>query len=59
MDKEAFLKEIAQYSDTDLETIIETQKDLYSEEELEIMEQERLKLKAEKERTLIEKCPRK
>ncbi|MCR5693411.1 MAG: hypothetical protein K6G89_00355 [Clostridia bacterium] len=58
MDKEAFLKEIAQYSDTDLETIIETQKDLYSEEELEIMKQESLRLKAEKERILMEKMPK-
>ena len=40
-----FLKEIDQYSLSDLELIIDTQKELYSEEEMELLRQRVQKIK--------------
>lgn len=40
MDKEAFISEIEKYSISDLELIVNTQKDVYSAEEMQLIEEE-------------------
>ena len=40
MDKETFIKELQQYSADDLRLIINTQQDLYSSEELKLIEEQ-------------------
>ena len=54
---EDFYKEVSGYSDDDLVTIIETQKDLYSIEEMEVLEEE-LQVRAQKDKNLFAKMPK-
>lgn len=52
MDRENFIREIEKYSIPDLELIVNTQKDVYSAEEMQIIEEELEKKKAsEKEKS--------
>lgn len=52
MNREAFISEIEKYSILDLELIINTQKDVYSAEEMQIIEEELEKKKvSEKEKS--------
>ena len=51
-------KEIEAYSDDDLELIIDTQKDLYSAEEMKVLEQEWKKREAERQARIIASLPK-
>ena len=51
-------KEMKSYSDEELELIIETQKDLYSMEEMQLLEQEWKKREAERQARIIAHLPK-
>ena len=53
-----FLKEITSYSDDDLKLIFETQKDLYSQEEMALIEQEIERRQQEKQKQIIAQLPK-
>lgn len=58
IDSEAFQKELSSYSDDDLELIIETQKELFSTEEMQMLEQELEKRKQAKQAQIIASLPK-
>ena len=58
IDSEAFQKELSSYSDDDLELIIETQKELFSTEEMQMLEQELEKRKQAKHAQIIASLPK-
>ena len=57
MNKQEFQKEIALYNDDDLALIIETQKDLYTPEEMELLAQEQKKRIQAKQDLIIANLP--
>ena len=57
-DNNEFQKELASYSYDDLGIIIETQKDLYSVEEMQMLKQELEKRKQEKQAQIIANLPK-